>query len=177
MKSKPLQYGSLWCCLSSNFYGEVTYEVTLIWYSVSLQGWLFSLFVTQVPDLNFDCRSIYFKEASTSKKYLLQRWLFWINTLPARTRSGNFLLPPPTAGSLALKILVDFENWPFGPLFFVLFLCFKFPILYFKFTNKKWAPKPYTPTLDPNIKAEHRSMFSSSLFLPATSLCGPRYTM
>ena len=77
------------------------------------------------------------------QRHPLQRWLSWMNTLiKSQVASLHW-------GSFVLEILVDFNNWPLGPLVF-LSSHFKFLLLCFKFTNKEWACKTQARHPQPN---------------------------
>lgn len=93
-------------------------------------------FIMQVPDLNFDCLNIHFKEISTD-------------------------------------VLANFDNWPFGLLFFSSCSLNSSSYLCFTFTNKEWFQKSQNLSFDSN-KSRTLSLLACPLS-HLTSLCVPRY--
>ena len=72
--------------------------------------WLAFIFVTQVPNLSFDCQGIPLKETSISEIHSVR--LSGRNTLPDKELSCL-----PQLRLLCFRDLGYFDNWPFGPLF------------------------------------------------------------
>lgn len=136
----------------------------IIQFSVQCKPWQLFLFpfffflVMLLSDLSFDCWGIHFKEASPSM-------CLFLNALPITGLNSQAIFPHWV--SFVLDFLVDFNNWSFELLFLFFFLGFKFLLLSFKFTNKKWAHK----IINPN-KTEPQ-VFPLCFFL-VTSQCGPR---
>ena len=99
-------------------------------------------------------------EISTSKRHLLQRWLSWINRLPATHLdkvSGVPFLPGPWL--YCLETLVDLDNWPFESLVFTSLS----HIPTYMFYIHQWRASPWNPRL-PTLES-NKSRIPSSFFL------------
>ena len=154
-ESLPIWLGEMWClvCLLAKSLQSCPTLCNPMNYSPpgsSVHGILQARLLEQVAIL----AKALIAEISTSKRHLLQRWLSWINRLPA-THLDKVSCP----WLYCLETLVDLDNWPFESLVFTSLS----HIPTYMFYIHQWRASPWNPRL-PTLES-NKSRIPSSFFL------------